>query len=74
MLWRAAARVGGPGPRAAALGLAGALFFAASDTLIALDRFRGHIPGAGHPIIVLYWLGQLGIAASAVPPRDRRRV
>jgi len=68
MMWRAAARVGGPGTPAlaAALGLAGAVAFGASDTLIAVDRFRAPVPGAAWPIIVLYWLGQLGIAASAV--------
>jgi alkenylglycerophosphocholine/alkenylglycerophosphoethanolamine hydrolase len=68
MMWRAAARVGSPGTPAlaAALGLAGAVAFGASDTLIAFDRFAAPIPGAGWPIMVLYWLGQAGIAASAV--------
>jgi uncharacterized membrane protein YhhN len=68
MMWRAAARVGSPGTPAlsAALGLAGALAFGASDTLIALDRFAAPIPGASGPIMALYWLGQCGLAASAV--------
>ena len=68
MMWRAAARVGGPGtPALAALvGLAGAVAFGASDTLIAFDRFRAPIPGVRWPVMGLYWLGQLGIAASAV--------
>jgi alkenylglycerophosphocholine/alkenylglycerophosphoethanolamine hydrolase len=68
MMWRAAARVGGLGTPAlaAALGLAGAVAFGASDTLIAFHRFAGPIPGARWPIMVLYWLGQAGIAASAV--------
>jgi uncharacterized membrane protein YhhN len=68
MMWRAAARVGSPGTRAlaAALGLAGAVAFGASDTFIAFDRFAAPIPGARWPIMVLYWLGQSGIAASAV--------
>lgn len=68
MMWRAAARVGTAGTPAGAawLGLAGAVTFAASDTLIALDRFRSPIPGVRYPIITLYWLGQLGIAGSAV--------
>jgi uncharacterized membrane protein YhhN len=68
MMWRAAARIGAS-PRgfcAAAIGLAGALLFAASDTLIALDRFHASIPGARYPIIALYWLGQLGLATSVV--------
>jgi uncharacterized membrane protein YhhN len=68
MMWRAAARVGGPGsPRLAALvGLAGAVAFGVSDTLIAFDRFDAPIAGVRLPIMVLYWLGQWGIAASAV--------
>jgi alkenylglycerophosphocholine hydrolase len=87
MVWRAAARVGRAGaPRPGEwAGLAGAILFALSDTLIALDRFvcsRGMdprslmdrecfaLPGASVPharlaIILLYWAGQLGIAASA---------
>jgi uncharacterized membrane protein YhhN len=74
MMWRAAARIGDPGDAcfAASLGLAGALLFAASDTLIALDRFHGSITGARYPIILLYWLGQLGIAGSAVARRGDR--
>jgi alkenylglycerophosphocholine hydrolase len=68
MMWRAAARVGSPATPAlaAALGLAGAVSFGASDTLIAFDRFVEPIPGVGWPIMVLYWLGQWGIAAAAV--------
>lgn len=68
MMWRAAARVGSPGTPAlaAALGLAGAVAFGTSDTLIAVSRFAAPIPGARWPIMVLYWLGQSGIAASAV--------
>ena len=66
MMWRAAARVSGSAPLAPWLGLAGALAFAASDTLIAFDRFHAAIPGAGWPIMILYWLGQWGIAASTM--------
>jgi alkenylglycerophosphocholine hydrolase len=67
MMWRAAARVGDPASPAAGpwLGLAGALAFGASDTLIALDRFAAPIPGVSVPIMLLYWLGQWAIAASA---------
>ncbi len=74
MMWRAAARVGqGEMPAGGAwLGLAGALAFGASDTLIALDRFRGAIAGVQVPVMVLYWLGQWGIAAS-VGPAGRTR-
>ena len=68
MMWRAAACVGGPATPALAglLGLAGAVAFGASDTLIAFDRFRAPIPDARWPIMGLYWLGQWGIAAAAV--------
>ena len=66
MMWRAAARVGSPEARHAAwLGLAGALAFGASDTLIAVTRFLHPIEGARVPIMLLYWFGQWGIAASA---------
>ena len=69
MVWRAAARVGHtgavrPDERSA---LAGAILFALSDTLIALDRFHAPIPAASVPIMLLYWAGQLGIARSARP-------
>ncbi len=52
-------------PLAARLGLAGAIAFGASDTLLAFDRFLQPITGVHFPILVLYWLGQWGIAASA---------
>lgn len=68
MMWRAAATVGheGPARRHEWLALAGAVLFATSDTLIGLDRFRAPLPGARVPILLLYWLGQVGIAASTV--------
>jgi len=62
MMWRAAAMVGTPGGWTA---LAGAVLFAASDTLIAWDRFHRPIPGSRYPIMLLYWAGQLLIAMSA---------
>ena len=47
MMWRAAARVGSSTtqPLAARLGLAGAIAFGASDTLIAFDGFLQPIEG-----------------------------
>ena len=64
MMWRAAARWREhPGAAAA---LVGAILFGLSDTLIAIDRFRAPLPGvASLAIILLYWAGQTGIAASA---------
>ncbi len=67
MMWRAAAWLG-EGARSARLAFAGALLFATSDSAIAIDRFgEGEpIPGVRYLIIVLYWLGQAGISASAI--------
>jgi len=58
---RAAARVRA-GDRAAWFGLAGALLFGCSDSLLALDRFRGPLSGVDYAIMLSYWAGQLGIA------------
>lgn len=60
MMWRAAA-LGGPAARGAAL-------FGLSDTLIAFGRFGAPLPFVGYPIMLLYWAGQAGIAASACAP------
>jgi len=75
MVWRAAARVGRDGPPRAEewSGLLGAVAFAVSDSLIALDRFHAPVPGARYAIILLYWAGQLGIALSAGTERTARR-
>ena len=71
MVWRASARVGQhAAPRSAELSaLAGAVCFAASDTLLALDRFHSPIQGASYGIMLLYWTGQFGIARSASADR-----
>ncbi len=65
MMWRAAVWLG-EGAHGARLAFAGALLFAASDSAIAIDRFGDGepIPGVRYLIIVLYWLGQTGIASS----------
>jgi alkenylglycerophosphocholine hydrolase len=68
MMWRAAARVR-PGERAGWIALAGALVFGLSDTLLALNRFHAPIAAAPYAIMLTYWAGQLGIAASAVRSR-----
>lgn len=81
MLWRAGARVGVVDRASAQLALAGAITFAVSDSMIALGRFGGHLLSddvrTGWPlrvaIMTTYWLGQWGIAASAVrrgPPHE----
>ncbi len=62
MMWRASAVSLASGAWTVAIGAA---LFGASDTLIALVRFRGEIPGASWLIMTLYWVGQFGIAASS---------
>ncbi|WP_285961067.1 lysoplasmalogenase [Pseudomonas tohonis] len=68
MLWRALARLGasGPGPRSVRLAAAGALCFVVSDSLLGINRFVAPFEAAGLAIMLTYWLGQLGIVASAV--------
>jgi uncharacterized membrane protein YhhN len=68
MMWRASALRGAPGlpPRTGTLALAGAILFAASDSLIAVNRFLVPLSWANVPIMVLYWAGQLGIAGAAL--------
>jgi alkenylglycerophosphocholine/alkenylglycerophosphoethanolamine hydrolase len=66
MLWRAGACWEPGRPSAVTLlAFGGAVLFASSDTLIALDRFHAPIPGVRYVIILLYWLGQVGITLSA---------
>ncbi len=62
MLWRAAAL---PQDRLGRLALGGAVLFALSDSLIAINKFGEPFPYARHAIIILYWLGQWGITAAA---------
>ena len=44
---------------------AGSLLFYASDSSLALNRFRRRIPHAPFLTLGLYWLGQIGIAIAA---------
>jgi uncharacterized membrane protein YhhN len=63
MMWRAAALIDHrPGQWWAT---AGAILFGASDTLIALDRFRTRLPAGRYAVILLYWAGQAALAWSA---------
>jgi uncharacterized membrane protein YhhN len=66
MLWRALARIGVVAPRSAWLAAGGAALFVLSDSLIGINRFVAPFEGARYAIILSYWLGQLGITASAV--------
>ncbi|MCK9801521.1 lysoplasmalogenase [Pseudomonas sp. MAFF 302030] len=72
MLWRALARLGTQVPkRSAVLAAVGALSFAFSDSLIGISRFVTGFDAAPYLIIVFYWLGQWGIAASAFSQKPR---
>jgi len=65
MLWRALARLTSDAPkRSAWLAAAGAVLFVFSDSLIGINRFVVPFDSASYLIILSYWLGQWGIAAS----------
>jgi alkenylglycerophosphocholine hydrolase len=70
MVWRAAARVGRQGRATLGelAGLVGAVLFAASDSVIAWNRFGSPLSWAPLAIMPLYWAGQAGIAWSARRP------
>ncbi len=72
MMWRSAAMVGEAGleRRKQWVALAGALMFAASDGLIAIQLFVQPVAGASYVIMVLYWAGQFCIALSAREPQS----
>lgn len=73
MLWRALARLGSNVPKRSALLAAGAVSFVFSDTLIGINRFVFSFDAAPYLLIVTYWLGQWGIAASAFHQTTRAR-
>lgn len=66
MLWRAIARLGVPSIAGASRVFAalGALLFVSSDSMIGINRFVAAFDGSSYAIMLTYWLGQLGIAAS----------
>jgi uncharacterized membrane protein YhhN len=69
MIWRAAAATLSLGWNKGTLGLAGAILFGLSDTLIGYSRFVEPVPGARVLILVAYWLGQALIAAAFLRAR-----
>lgn len=73
MLWRAGARwrSGDVLRLSAQAALLGALLFTLSDTILALNRWAFAIPFARYLNISTYWLGQWGIALSAVWQRGK---
>ncbi len=68
MMWRAAACVGSEGQptRGEWAALIGAILFALSDSLIGIVAFLNPLAWLSYPILILYWLGQWGIAYSAL--------
>lgn len=71
MLWRAWARCRPGVPLDLWIAAWGATLFAISDSMIAVARFGPGFVGSDYWIISLYWLGQAGIAYSAL--RDSGR-
>ncbi len=72
MLWRALARLGSGVPqRSALLAAGGAVAFVFSDSVIGINRFVSPFNAAPYIIILSYWLGQWGIAASAFSQSKR---
>jgi uncharacterized membrane protein YhhN len=72
MLWRALARLGSGVPqRSALLAAGGAVAFVFSDSVIGINRFVSPFNAAPYIIILSYWLGQWGIAASAFSQTQR---
>lgn len=74
MMWRAAACLGADSTstRLEWAALVGAILFAFSDTLIGAFAFRAPLPALNYPILLLYWIGQLGIVYSARPELARQ--
>ena len=67
MLWRAIVRLGvGSDRQSALMAASGAAVFVPSGNLIGIDRFVIPFNGASYFIILSFWLGQWGIATSAM--------
>jgi uncharacterized membrane protein YhhN len=68
MMWRAAACLGSERKptRGEWAALIGAILFALSDSLIGIFAFLNPLAWLTYPILILYWLGQWGIAYSAI--------
>ena len=66
MMWRASALVR-QGSRSTYYAFTGAVTFAFSDSLIAVDKFVAPIEAAGFFIMVTYWVAQLLLVLSAKP-------
>lgn len=67
MVWRAAAQIGenSRNPLLPWYATIGAAVFAISDTMVAWHRFVDRDAAVHVPLMITYWLGQTGIAASS---------
>lgn len=79
MAWQAVATYAATRRTGALLAAIGACVFLVSDSLLALDRFRGHFRGASLGVMATYYLAQALIASSVradirVDERDARPV
>jgi uncharacterized membrane protein YhhN len=68
MMWRASALVSRERPWATPV-LAGAIIFAASDTMIAVNELHAPLPAAQLLVLSTYWLAQALVAAGGVARR-----
>lgn len=68
MMWRAAACLGSEGQptRGEWAALIGAILFTLSDSLIGIFAFLNPLAWLSYPILLLYWVGQLGITYSVI--------
>ena len=64
MTWQALNRWLATGEAGSALALAGALLFVASDSALALNRFKGEFKGAQAVVLGTYFAAQWLIALS----------
>ncbi len=64
MGWQALNRWTAAGQRGSGLALVGALLFIASDSILAVNKFRGRLPGAHFYILSTYFTAQWLIAVS----------
>jgi uncharacterized membrane protein YhhN len=64
MAWAAVGRYLGVGPAGSLLAALGAVLFMASDSILAVDRFRGGFRSAQSLILITYFIAQYLIALS----------
>ena len=55
------------------LGALGASFFALSDSILGINKFRFPVPGADYSILATYYVGQLLIALSVIDDQNHQR-